>query len=253
MQNLREVARAIFDEALADCSVEKAVARHVSMDKETLYLGEEAIGLRGIRRVRIVAAGKASGTMLSALLKQLACPAGFDITGVLIAPEGSQAPPLQLPGRYSIFCRRAPLAERILVRRRAGGADDAEESTERVARETLCFFLISGGASSMMELPLDPSISLADTADFHRALVGSGAAITEINCVRKHFSAVKGGRLALAAGDSICRTLLISDVPIGREDALGSGPTVARPVHVDGVQRDSGASPIAATLPGCGA
>ena len=78
----------------------------------------------------------------------------------------------------------------------------------------------------MMELPLDSSITLADTASFHRALVGSGASITEINCVRKHFSAVKGGRLAQAAGNAMCRSLLLSDVPVGREDALGSGPTV---------------------------
>jgi hydroxypyruvate reductase len=92
--------------------------------------------------------------------------------------------------------------------------------------KTLCFFLISGGASAIMELPLDPSISLEDTANFHRTLVASGASIAEINCVRKHFSAVKGGRLVQAAGQAICRSLLISDVPVDREDALGSGPTV---------------------------
>ncbi len=78
----------------------------------------------------------------------------------------------------------------------------------------------------MMELPLDPAVSLAETAAFHQALVASGASITEINCVRKHFSAVKGGRLALAAGDALCHTLLVSDVPAGHEDALGSGPTL---------------------------
>ena len=78
----------------------------------------------------------------------------------------------------------------------------------------------------MMELPLDRTISLGDTAEFYRTLVASGASITEINCVRKHFSAVKGGRLALAAGNALCRSLLISDVPAGCEDALGSGPTL---------------------------
>ncbi len=227
MQNLREVARAIFDEALADCSVEKAVAGHVSMDKETLYLGEEAIRLRGIRRVRIVAAGKASGTMLSALLKQLAFPAGFDITGVLIAPEGGS--PLQIPDGIQYFAGGHPSPNESSFAGARAALTMLKNLPKESPGETLCFFLISGGASSMMELPLDPTISLADTADFHRALVASGAAITEMNCVRKHFSAVKGGRLALAAGDSICRTLLISDVPIGREDALGSGPTLPDP------------------------
>jgi glycerate 2-kinase len=62
-------------------------------------------------------------------------------------------------------------------------------------RETFCFFLISGGASAMLELPLNESISLSDTITFHRALIHSGATITEINSLRKHFSAIKGGAL----------------------------------------------------------
>ena len=78
----------------------------------------------------------------------------------------------------------------------------------------------------MMELPLDPGISLDDTVAFHRALVGSGASIVEMNCVRKHFSAVKGGRLAMAAGSVKKVSLFVSDVPAGRLDALASGPTV---------------------------
>jgi hydroxypyruvate reductase len=97
---------------------------------------------------------------------------------------------------------------------------------KKTASDTLCIFLISGGASAMMELPLDPAITLPDTVDFHRTLVASGASITEINCIRKHFSAVKGGRLALAAGSVRCRSFLVSDVPAGHEDAVASGPTV---------------------------
>jgi hydroxypyruvate reductase len=98
--------------------------------------------------------------------------------------------------------------------------------------DALCIFLISGGASAMMELPLDASISLADTVRFHLALVHSGASIVEINCVRKHFSAVKGGRLALAAGSAQKISLLVSDVPPAHLDALASGPTIADPTTV---------------------
>jgi len=94
------------------------------------------------------------------------------------------------------------------------------------ADDALCIFLLSGGASAMMELPLDEAISLDDTIAFHRALVHSGASIVEMNCVRKHFSAVKGGRLALAAGVAQTLSLLVSDVPPAHLDALGSGPTV---------------------------
>jgi len=90
----------------------------------------------------------------------------------------------------------------------------------------------------MMELPLDEAISLDDTVAFHRALVHSGASIVEMNCVRKHFSAVKGGRLALAAGRAQTLSLLVSDVPPAHLDALGSGPTVADPLPLR-VPRDA--------------
>ena len=92
--------------------------------------------------------------------------------------------------------------------------------------DTLCLFLVSGGASAMMELPLDPAISLADTIAFHRTLVHSGASIAEMNCVRKHFSAVKGGRLAAAAQGAECFSIFVSDVPSGHLDTIASGPTV---------------------------
>jgi hydroxypyruvate reductase len=97
---------------------------------------------------------------------------------------------------------------------------------EAAPAKTLVLFLVSGGASAMMELPLDPAISLEDTRSFYRELVHSGASIAEINCIRKHFSAVKGGRLALAAQGIANFSLLISDVPPGHLDALASGPTL---------------------------
>jgi len=226
MEDLREVARTIFEHALADCSVEKAVARHVSVRDGILHIGAEAIDLRGIQRVRIVAAGKASRTMLHSLLRQLAFPTSFDLAGVLIAPEASPRFQSQLPDGFQYFWGGHPSPNEASFAGAQAALTMLRKLPQGAPEESLCFFLISGGASAMMELPLDPTISLADTADFHRALVASGATITEMNCVRKHFSAVKGGRLALAAGKATCRSLLISDVPIGREDALGSGPTL---------------------------
>jgi len=83
-----------------------------------------------------------------------------------------------------------------------------------------------------MELPLDLAITLDDTIAFHRALVHSGAPIDDMNCVRKHFSAVKGGRLGEAAGTMLCVTLAVSDVPAGRLDVLASGPTLPDPSTV---------------------
>lgn len=233
MTNLRDTARKIFDQSLADCSVEQAVARHVSVRGTTLQVRDETIDLERLQRIRIIGVGKAARSMLASLLRQLSLPLHCDLAGVLIAPEDPQGLAEKFPCEIQFFPGGHPSpngasfagARAALTMLKALPRDSAENS--------LCLFLISGGASAMMELPLDPSISLADTATFHRALVGSGASITEINCVRKHFSAVKGGRLAQAASKAICRSLLLSDVPVGREDALGSGPTLPDSSTVD--------------------
>jgi glycerate 2-kinase len=227
MPNLRETARRIFDQSLADCNVEQAVARHVSVRGETLHLGEEILDLGCVQQVRIVAVGKAGRTMLASLLQQLRLPVSCDLAGVLIAPEEAKIGVKKLPGAIDFFAGGHPSPNEASFAGARAALTMLKNLPRDAAANSLCFFLISGGASAMMELPLDPSISLADTASFHRALVGSGASITEINCVRKHFSAVKGGRLSQAAGKAMCRSLLLSDVPAGREDALGSGPTVA--------------------------
>src|SRR6185369_8694925 len=96
---------------------------------------------------------------------------------------------------------------------------------KKAKKDTLIFFLISGGGSAMFDLPLDPRISLEDTQEFHQALIGSGAPINEVNTLRKHFSAVKGGRLAMAAPEALKVSLLVPDVPLRTLDALSSGPT----------------------------
>lgn len=226
MAVLRDVARTIFDRALADCSVEQAIARHVYVSGKTLHVGEDAIDLSGVQRIRIVAVGKAARTMLYKLLQQLTLPPHCDLAGVLIAPEEPYPPSRELPNGIQFFAGGHPSPNDASFFGARAALAMLKELPRDEPEKTLCFFLISGGASAMMELPIDASISLADTVNFHRELVGSGASITEINCVRKHFSAVKGGRLAQAAGNAVCRSLLISDVPVGREDALGSGPTV---------------------------
>jgi len=102
----------------------------------------------------------------------------------------------------------------------------------RCDAQAVVFFLLSGGGSSLVELPLDPKITLADTQELHRVLVTCGASIEEINAVRKHLSAVKGGRLAAAAPLVLKLTYGVSDVPAGRESALASGPTLPDPTTI---------------------
>jgi len=222
------MATEIFLGALQDCSIESAFSRAVKVDlsegARRLMIDDEAIArLDELRRVRVLAVGKAAAPMLEALLRSIDF-AGCDVRGVLIAPER----PAALPEGFSFFAGGHPSPNEASF----AGARAALELMREAARDpagTLCVFLVSGGGSSMMELPLDAEISLEDTVGFHRALVASGASIVEMNCVRKHFSAVKGGRLAMAAGAARQVSLFVSDVPPGRLDALASGPTLPDP------------------------
>jgi hydroxypyruvate reductase len=103
--------------------------------------------------------------------------------------------------------------------------------------KTVVLFLLSGGGSALVELPLDGAMTLRDVQQMHTALVTCGAPIDAMNTVRKHVSAVKGGRLAAAAGRATKITLAVSDVPVGKESALASGPTLPDPTSVADVQR----------------
>jgi len=101
----------------------------------------------------------------------------------------------------------------------------------------LVIFLISGGGSSIVEKPIDDEVSLDDLVATYRALVHSGAPIAEINAIRKHLSAVKGGRLAKAAYPAQQVSLLVSDVPDNTPDALASGPTMPDSTTVEDCYR----------------
>lgn len=226
---LREIAVDIFRRSLADCSVEQAFARTVKVrdgegGRQLFIQGIEPIDLDRVKHIRVVAAGKASATMLGALLACLKPGLHHDLAGVLIAPEC----PSDLPPCFQFFPGGHPLPNEASHAGARAALDMLRGLQDEEARagQTLCIFLISGGASAMMELPLDPAIPFADTVSFHRELVHSGATIAEINCVRKHFSVIKGGRLAMAAGGIANLSLLVSDVPPGHLDALASGPTL---------------------------
>ncbi|MFT3735272.1 MAG: glycerate kinase [Rhodocyclaceae bacterium] len=102
------------------------------------------------------------------------------------------------------------------------------QAVQGLTADDLVLCLISGGGSALLSLPA-PGISLADKQAVNRALLRSGASIAELNCVRKHLSAIKGGRLALAAAPARCVTLVISDVPGDDPGIVASGPTLPDP------------------------
>jgi hydroxypyruvate reductase len=226
--DLAAAARRIFAQTLEQCRVETALGARISRDtRRKPYAftiqgqGHSSIevDLTAVKSLVVIAAGKGAATMLRGLLDKIAIPGGCRLEGVLIAPER----PRDLPEDVQYFGGGHPLPTQASF----DGAKAALSLLKRTSgKEAFCFFLISGGASAMMELPLDETISLEDTVAFYRALVHSGASIAEINCVRKHFSAIKGGRLGLAAAALPNLTIVVSDVPSGHLNSLASGPTV---------------------------
>ena len=205
--SLHAEAREIFAHALQASSIPAAWESHCHFDLERLP---------GYKEIYVVAVGKAALPMLETLLNRLR--GELAVRGICCAPS---LPAHKHRGiRYYAGGHPSPNRDSLL------SARAALRLLNRAGKNTFVFFLISGGGSSLFEAPLDKRIPLQDTIAFHRALVGCGATIAEINAVRKHFSAVKGGRLAAAAGAAAKFTLLLSDVPAQHLDALASGPTL---------------------------
>jgi glycerate 2-kinase len=212
----RQVARQIFSEAMAAATVEAAVSRLLSVRGRVLRAGDFSYDLGAFTNMQLVSIGKAGATLFDAVRRLL--PGGMAVRSVVSAPVA----PATLTGTDLYFAGGHPLPNAASVE----AAKAALAMVREADAETLVLFLVSGGASAMFEEPVDPAISLADLIELNRQLVASGATIRQVNAVRKHLSAVKGGRLAAAAGTATKLTLLISDVPADALDALASGPTL---------------------------
>jgi len=213
-RHMRDAAREIFRAALAEASIRKAFYRHVNCDRGVLRVREDLYDLHSYSRVLVISLGKAGHTMVEALADQV----GASLEGIVAS---SVEPTTQLHGfRYFRGGHPTPNAESI----QAAGA--MLRTLDAQTASSLVIFLLSGGGSAIAEKPIDDEISLDDLIATYGALVLSGAPIAEINAVRKHLSAVKGGRLAQVAFPAQQVSLLVSDVPDATPDALASGPTM---------------------------
>jgi hydroxypyruvate reductase len=257
---VNKIAERIFRRTLAAIDVPGAIEKKLGRRGSLIRAGQRAIDLHEFHSIVAIAYGKASLAMAEGLLRVLS--PDFSPEGILVVPATPARQPLESvsqPGFSSghDFSRAASRAEseRLQPLRHElpgwqifiGGHPVPNEASfaagrailDRLARcdeRTLIFFLISGGGSSLVEQPLDPQVTLADFDQLHSALVTCGGSIEEINAIRKHVSATKGGRLAAAAPKSLKITLAISDVPVGQESALASGPTLPDPSTVRDAQ-----------------
>ncbi len=201
---------------MAQATVAAAVARQVHCDQNILYAGGIAYDLSRYSEVCIISIGKAGATLFDAI--DVLLPSGLARCAMVCAPS----PPQRVGEHLQYFAGGHPEPNGASL----AAARAALDAVRACASDALVLLLISGGASAMCELPLSDTVSLDDLIALNRLLIGSGASIAEINAVRKHFSRIKGGRLALAAGERDKLTLLISDVPDTALDALGSGPSL---------------------------
>jgi glycerate 2-kinase len=225
MADLKQTALRIFHETMKAIDIPAAMRRKLRVSRTSLHCGETAIDLAQFDRVLVVALGKASRTMVAGLLGVL--PNALPLEGIVVTPSSNRnhADP---PAGWRYFVAGHPVPDAESCNAAAAILDLLKTCDER----TLVFFLLSGGGSALMELPLNPAQSLADVQQVNRALVTCGAPIHDINTIRKHLSAVKGGRLAVAANRATKITLAVSDVPAGKESALASGPTIADPTTI---------------------
>jgi glycerate 2-kinase len=225
---MRQIARDIFRHALAEASIAKGFAQHVHCERGILRVRDDLYDLHAYSRLLVVSLGKAGNTMVEALSSQV----GASLEGIVAS---SVQPETQVHGfRYFRGGHPTPNAESVQA------ASAMLRLLEAQPASALVIFLLSGGGSSIVEKPIDDEISLDDLIATYRALVLSGAPIAEINAVRKHLSAVKGGRLAQAAYPAHQVSILVSDVPDNMPDALASGPTMPDSTTVEDCYRIAG-------------
>lgn len=194
--------RRLFDAALDAADPAQAVPRFLPARPEG--------------RTIVVGAGKAAGAMARAVEDSWS----GDLEGLVVTRYG-----------HGVACQRIEVVEAAHPVPDQAGLDAARRILEKVqglGPDDLVLCLISGGGSALLSLPAE-GITLEEKQAVNKALLRSGAAIDEMNCLRKHLSAIKGGRLAAAAAPAKVVSLLISDVPGDDPAVIASGPTVPDP------------------------
>ena len=205
----------VLEAALGSVDPYRAVTQVLHREGELLTVGESSINLADYRRLFIVGAGKAGAPMTQAVEEVL----GDRIEQGLVVVKSGHSTPTEL---VTLVEAGHPIPDdtgvdagtKILALANQATADD------------LVITLLSGGGSALLIAPAD-GITLADLQSMTAALLACGATINEINCLRKHCSAIKGGQLARAAYPARLLTLVLSDVVGSPLDVIASGPTVA--------------------------
>ena len=214
---LSKDALRIFRAALRAAAPADAVLRHVRLQGNVLKAGQKRYRLNAFRNFYVVGAGKAGAAMARAIEQLL----GRRIRSGLINVKYGHTGRLR---RIELNECGHPLPDH----QGELGAQRIAEIASQAGADDLVICLISGGASALLPLPAPP-VTLEEKQETTRQLLRCGATIHELNCIRKHISAIKGGQLARLAWPATVLTLILSDVTGDDLDVIGSGPTVPDP------------------------
>jgi glycerate 2-kinase len=211
---IREDAISIFRAGLKAVDAGNAVRRHVRLENTILTVGDKSYDLADFGGVYVVGAGKASAEMARPLEEIL----GDHLISGAINVKYGHGRPLR---RVEVIEAGHPVPDKAGL----SGAEKVKEMLALTGESDLVIFLLSGGGSALLPSPA-PGLTLDDKQRLTQRLLESGADIQEINAIRKHISAMKGGQLARLAFPSTLVSLILSDVIGDRLDSIASGPTV---------------------------
>ena len=224
MTDLKLFARQIFRSALQAVDARAATRNAITLYDSRLKVVKTEIDISS-RTIYVIGLGKAAYTMAAGLRDAL----GDRINrGIISGPRHKD---IQFPG-WQTFTGGHPLPTNESL----AAAQAALHLLKAAEENALVIFLVSGGGSAMFELPSSKEISLADLREANRQLVACGAAINQVNAVRRAFSAIKGGKLALSGPQTDQVTLIVSDTNPGDVANVASGPTIAADEAVDAAE-----------------
>ncbi len=212
---MKSQLRQLFLNLLEELSLERVMRERVRCADGLVEVGGERIDLADYKKVLVAAIGKAAAPMARAFV---AAVQPKRASGLIVSSVDIDDP----PPYFLTYVGGHPYPDEGSLH----AADVALGMVSDLAEHHLVVCLLSGGGSAIFEKPLDPAISLEDMRAFYQTLVTCGANIVDMNVLRKHFSAVKGGRLAERARPARLLTLYVSDVPPEQPSSVASGPTM---------------------------
>jgi len=226
LKTLRQIGLKAINRGIESVQPDELVRKSISIENQILKIEDFSLGLSKYRKIVIVGGGKATYLMLTALLGML--PKNFPVSGAINIPLNQKSSDfISFPsgqGKIHIHGASHPVPD-------INGMQGVQEMIQLISDsppDSLVIALISGGGSVLLPLPVD-GISLKELQIMNNLLLESGADIGEINCIRKHLSAFKGGNLARICGARSLISLVISDVIGNHLDIIASGPSVPDP------------------------